>query len=500
MMQFPREDCALSSIQTLQTRTPAVEQYGRSLAQAYSLFRVPDPSFAVANELSIDAKILLDAGMSHAFTFRWLLIAGTSYTVQPPKNATEREVLRSSIETEAIGQIKKLPEAMRNLARADLSGARFGYPRWKMKAMTFGGKTMIWAVPSTIADMDKNQFRLVTNTMTGNRGPDGRRVRVSAQGYDIHAEDWLDIDQPWRYIKHVFQDSQEYFGHGRGLRDALFYIWFAKSQLLVSMTEAADRFGTGYVDVAVDGLRDAQTKLPNPAVVAEWLSVVKRMREAGAFVRDKNDELSMLEANGTGWKLMIDLWHLLSGDADRLILGARLPTGGGDEGAGSLARAEVEKDSTTSIVRACRSSLEESVTDDLLGAFARLNVRNLAAYGLTECRPGRFTIEDDEEDIADEKPADERATAALAADLPLLRTEAYEAYGFTPPAPGDQIIKAAPPPAPAFPMGGGFPGGGRAAPPGGFSERKDWVTRFEDMKAEALGAAGEPKELETSDA
>ena len=49
-------------------------------------------------------------------------------------------------------------------------------------------------------------------------------------------------------------------------------------------------------------------------------------------------------------------------------------------------------------------------------------------------------------------------------------------------------------------MGGGFPGGGRAAPPGGFSERKDWVTRFEDMKAEALGAAGEPKELETSDA
>jgi len=474
------ERCSITNIQTLSIRTPSQEQYGRALAQAYRLFRIPDPSFAVANELSIDAKLLLDAGINHAFTFRWLLIAGTKYGVQPPPNATPQDALLAGIQNEMVGRVKKLPEAVRNLARGDLSGARFGSPRWRMEPMTIDGKTMLWAIPSTIADMDKSQFRLVTDSQWGNGSGDTRKVRVSSQAFDIHKDDWVNIVEPWRYLKHVVNDTQEYFGYGRGLRDALFYNWYAKSQLLVSMTEAADRFGVGYVDVGIDGLRDADSGMPNPQVVSDWLAVLKDMRATGAFVRDKNDELNMLESSGTGWKLMTELWELLSGDADRLILGARLPTGGGDSGVGSLARAEVEKDSTTSIIKACRKSLEETFSCDLLGAFNRLNVRNLAAYGLTDARSGTFTIGDDEDDIAEGKSSDERATAALDAGLTLKRSEAYDAFGFTPPEPGDEIIETAPEPPPMMPpgMAPGQPGQ-PGMTPDQFAD--SWGDRFDEL-------------------
>jgi hypothetical protein len=314
--------------------------------------------------------------------------------------------------------------------------------------LTLGdGKPRTWIVPTRLEDMDKRMFRIV---------PDIHGDELAA-----HWESWDVFEQRWESesvtdarttIRHVYQDDQATLGHGRALREALGWWWYAKEHVFQESLQAVERFAQGIIHAKIDGARDAATGKPNSQLISDWQDVLEDLRARHVLVSDAGDEIEVISGNAEGWQLMTDIRAELKATITTLILGANLTTTA-TEG-GSYALAEVQENSTEALVQYDRETLEETLTDDLLGCVWYKNHANLVELGIHEQKP-RFAIT--QEKRLDPKERAEVGAVLHGMGVDLSLDDLLEQTGFRKPEKGEDLIEGqtAPDPLPAEPFGVG---------------------------------------------
>lgn len=441
----------------LRLRNQSQQLYVRALSQVYrNSVQLFDPSMWLVRDPEAEEKMLRDADIAHAIDFRRKLIAGRQWQLTPRVERSPVAELAVEVGTELLGGISHFTRARLNLARAFFSGSRFARIHGEPRNMTIGdGKPRTWWVPVRLEDEDKRIYRPVPELKQQEGTTD---VALAA-----HWERWNVANQRWdtetrtqamHTIRHVYEDDQATLGFGRALREALGWVWYFKTEVMQETLQAVEKFAQGTLHAKVDMLRDADTNLPNPTLVEEWVSILEDMRSRHVIVSDKSDDIEIIQGNAEGWQLLEVIEEKLKNKVITLVLGANLPTTA-TEG-GSYALGGIQENSTEMLIQYDRESLEETLTDDLLGCVWHKNRPNLVELGIVDEKP-RFSI-------AQEKREDPEIVAnvaqqANAMGLPLAKDELYEKLGFRKPEEGEDILEGGT----AQPIGGipgfGFKGG-----------------------------------------
>ena len=425
------------------------QAYVRAISAAYrNVSQLYEPSVWLAKEPEIEEKLLRDADVLQATDYRCKLIAGRQWTLQAANEGDAASTLAVTIGTKLLGRLQRFTQGRYKLARAFLHGQRIARIHGRMVVLTLGdGKPRTWWVPTHLEDVDRRWYRTV---------PTMQRDSLTAhyERWNITKGDWEpeSVEESLRTIRHTYLDEQGNLGFGRGLREALGWLWYTKTHVWHEYVNAAERFGQGMRVLKVNGLRDAGKLLPNEEAVQAALEKISNTRARHDTVIDREDELEIVQPSGEGWQMFRELTAALQQSMVRLILSANLTTGG-EEG-GSLARAQVQENSTEALVQFDREALEETLTHSLLRAVWHFNYANLVEFGLVEEMP-RFNIK--QEKLLDPSQRAMVAKTAHEIGLDLAKEDLYEQLGFRKPQDGDEVLEGAEPG-----MGGAFGGGAGA--------------------------------------
>ena len=434
----------------LRIRNQSQQLYVRALSQVYrNGIQIYDPSLWLLRDPDAEEKMLRDADIAHAVGFRRHLIAGRQWKLTPRNESSPRGDIAVAVGTELLGGIRHFTQALLNLARAFFSGARFARIHGEPRKMTiFDGKVRTWWCPTRLEDCDKRMFRIVPDVddSAGTGKAHWERWNVWTQEWEIET-----VTDAMQTIRHVYQDDQATLGHGRALREALGWWWYAKEHVFQESLQAVERFAQGIVHAKIDGVRDAATGLPNSQLISDWQDILEDIRGRHVLVSDKADEIEIIQGNAEGWQLLHEIRDELRSTIFTLVLGANLTTSA-NEG-GSYALAEIQENSTEALVQYDRETLEETLTDDLLGCLWHKNYPNLVELGIADEKP-RFSITQEKKQDPQERANVAQTLNAMGVALSL--DELLEQTGFTKPEENEDKIEGAAP-QPAF---GGFPGFG----------------------------------------
>lgn len=418
--------------QELRSRNQASQLYVRALGSAWrNGIELHDPSLWLLKEPEMEEKMLRDADIAHAVGFRRHLIAGRRWNVIPINEGSKRSAMAIGVATHLLQQIEHFTQARLNLARAFFSGARFARIHGKVKTLTLGdGKARKWWVPTRLEDMDKRMFRITPVRDEG-------EPKVQWKQWDLLKDDWrpLTVEEVAMTVRHVYQDDQASLGHGRGLREALAWWWWAKEHVFRESLQAVERFAQGILTAQVDGIRDAATGMPNEELIRAWRDVLEDLRSRHVLVHDAGDKIETINGSGEGWQMLSTMRQELRSTIFTLVLGANLTTSASD--GGSYALAEIQENSTEALIQYDRETLEETLTKSLIGSIWWKNHANMVELGLLNEKP-RFAI-------TQEKRTDPEKRASVAQQLNQMGVElslqdVLEQTGFRKPEPGEVVI------------------------------------------------------------
>lgn len=429
--------------------------YTRGLSAVWrNQVQLYDPSVWLAREPEIEEKMLRDPDIAHAVAFRKEMIAGRQWTVIPKSKQSPRAPIAVAIYTDLLGRIKNFTAARESLARAFLSGSRYAKIHGKPMQLPIGdGRMRTWIVPTWLEDYDKRMFRPVPKMDTATQ-----RIDTHLERWHVGKDLWVkeSVEDGVNTIHHVYQDDQSTLGHGRGLREALGWVWYTKTNVQQEYITYLERRAQGLVEVKVDGLRDADSGLPNEEVQDRYVETIKSLMARHVLAHDSRDEVTIIETTGSGsdpFEKFLDRcekWVL------KLVLSAHLPTSA-DKG-GSFALSKTQENSQEMRFQFDREHMEETLTDGLLGWIEYWNWPNIIELGLADERP-KFSI-------VQEEKLDPMVRAGIiqsmhTAGVPISMSDIYEQTGLRAPEPGEPILAGALPAMPD-PFGGGFGGGGES--------------------------------------
>lgn len=416
----------------LRVRNQSRELYVRALSQAWrNNIQLHDPSLWLLRDPEAEEKMLRDADIAHAISYRQKLIAGRQWTVIPRLEGSPRAPVAVGVATELLHAIKHFTTGRHNLARAFFSGSRFARIHGVPRVLNIGdGKPRTWWVPTRLEDVDKRMYRIVPKHEGGGLSASWERWNVHDQAWEVET-----VGDALGTIRHVYQDDQATLGYGRALREALGWWWYAKTNVFQESLQAVERFAQGIITAKIDGARDADTGLPNTDLITEWQNVLEDLRARHVLVYDKADDIEVVQMNGQGWQLLREIREELKSTIFTLVLGANLTTAA-DKG-GSYALAEIQENSTESIVQFDRETLEETLTDDLLGCIWWRNHANLAELGIVEEKP-RFSIKQEKRQDPQERATVAATLSGMGVDLSL--EDLLEQTGFRKPEPGEDVV------------------------------------------------------------
>lgn len=424
----------------LRTRNPAQQIYIAAMTAAYrSNLQLHDPSVWQVREPELEEMMLRDADVMHAVTHRRHLIAGRQWTLTPQDDEDPAAKLAVKVGTELLKGIKHFTGARLNLARAFFSGSRYSFIHGQPRMLTLGdGKPRTWWVPTRLEDRDKRMYRIVPKV-----SDDMKSGSAHWERWNVWAGEWQTVTRPEsiQTIRHVYMDDEGTLGYGRGLRESLGWWWYAKTHVFAESLQAVERFAQGILHAKVQGIRASDTSLPNDELITKWRDVLEDLRSRHVLVSDKDDDVEMVQMNAAGWEILSKIREELKATIYTLVLGSNLPTGASE--GGSYALADVQADSTEALIQFDRETLEETLTDDLLGCVWWHNYPNLVELGVAEQKP-RFNIRQ-------EKKLDPKERADIAAVLngmgvALSREDVFEQTGFKIPEEGEPIIEPQAPP------------------------------------------------------
>ena len=413
----------------------APDLFVRALTRAWKRgVRVYDPDYAHVQDTEAWWKVRRDAVIAHAIQFRRHLVAGRDWFVEPG-GPTDADAAAAELMQEVLGELSSFSSIRFNLAEAVFRGQAFGLIHGKRVNRDFGDSgRRDWWVPTQVEPLDKWFFRQEPI-------PGATHAKTRWMVWDFHRERYIPLtaEQRRRLIVHIYHDTQDALGYGRGLLEAIYYYWWAKTVALKEGLQGLERWAQGWIVGRVGSMREGSTTRSNEDVRDELTNVLEKMRSRHILVFGEDDELDVKETSGRGHEIVMDLVNYLDQGVTQLILTSVLPTGGGAD-VGSLARARQEAESTEALIQFDRELLSETLTRDLIGAIWRHNRANIVELGLGEARLP--TIQLHTAAKPDPQVSVGVIAQALGAGIKLRKDEVYEQLGFTPPTEEDEIIEA----------------------------------------------------------
>jgi hypothetical protein len=409
------------------------ERYVQSLSDAIkNRDWIYDPSYSLHSDSEIYAKVLRDPVTAHAIRFRKHLVAGATIRVVAASERPADEAAAAVME-DLLGQIVGFTDARILLADAIFRGSAYAMILGRRRNMIAGtmadGEDPIpleWWVPEKLTDIDRRRFRLVK----------GGRWEL----WSVERRDWEPLKHPEWFVRSTHEANESTLGYGRGLLDTLYFFQSAKARALQDLLAATERFGQGFMSVAIENMRGADGRpvagnRSSETVAASWQRELAKQKARHILVHDSRDALQIHNGLGEGWQLLQWCLNYLDNALVTTVLGSTLPTLEGD--GGSRALGEVQENSTEALVQADRQRLADHLTRDLVGLVWRRNKNQIMAQ-CGVCNMPKLAVDQRKKESPVE--AAELISKLVAAGVPLRAKEVYEKVGFTAPLPGDDLI------------------------------------------------------------
>lgn len=435
--------------QELRMYNQAGELYLSALRSAWRREKIEQPSLWLTRDPAAEDKMLRNDVIGHAVNHRCMLIAGRAWNLVPKRPNDPMADLAVAVGTDLVKKIRKFAEARRQLARAFFHGARYATIKTAVKWLDLGDGVMRqWVVPIRL--QDENRFRYRKRV----RDPHGPNPRAYWEKHQLLGGDG---DAGWKpvsrreaigIIGHVYDDTEETLGYGKGLREALGYPWYALTHCDQEALGAIERYARGWVQARIDKAAHADTGLPNTEVVSKWLTLIEKMQARHAMVLGKDDEIEIAEPSGTGWQMVDRHLDRLEGRVRTLVLSGNLPTAASE--GGSYALSNTQENSTEMVVQFDRLAMEEVLSDDLMQALWWFNHANMVELGIQDLQP-EFAVTQEKMENPTEVAATAETMNRMGADI--ASEDLYKRTGFRKPEAEEDVIPGKREPAAAA-MGG----------------------------------------------
>lgn len=443
----------------LRGTTPGPQLFAHALHSAYMLeWPIIDPDFAQQSDISIWDKIHRDGKVLQAINQRTATIASKNWIVEP-RGDSEKEIQLASIIGELLKNVTKFHMARRFLAQAIFRGRAYLFVEGDRKRIAVGDMPADdWWFPMRLRHLDKRVVQLVPEHHREN----GRNlISLRREVFSPSNGVWMRLNRESArlLIEIVYDDEQGRLGYGRGLLEALYFLWWAKSVVLKEGLQAVERWAQGFLVAQVDTEKMGSPQADSQAIRNAMRDELEAHRSRHVAVVDKSDTISVVTGGAEGWQIVMKMLDYLDNAILSTSMGSVLPFGGGLD-KGSMARAEVEEDVSDELLEYDRGVVDETLTAGLIPLIIDNNRAILSRLGLLDVRMPDFkTSREKKEDP--EKNALVVETA-LRAGVPLLKDEVYERLGFSMPAQGDEVFEGAQPGVggvaqPANPLNGGRP-------------------------------------------
>lgn len=363
---------------------------------AYELFEalrreiVYDTDYGLAEDETFYEKIEKDDHVAFLLRYRKQLVAGSSWHLEPGGDMPEDRIL-AQVMTTIIKRAEDLDSSFYNLAAAFLRGrtwAKIVGRRAPVRVMVKGKvvRERFWH-PHRLRDVDKRRFELRRYQKPG--GPAHWRWRM-ATGLADGSPQWTPIDRR-DWIAHVYEDTEAAVGHGKGLNAAVFFAMWLKMEVKRSGMAFLDRWGQGLVIYSLDALAQNAVDETADDRARAALALIDKIRNGNNIVIPNVDDVKVMDPPQGGWTTAEQALTYIDNGLSRLFLGSVLPTGG-NEGVGSLARAEVEDDAMAALIRFDRRRLGSTLTRDLVRQVWLRNLPIFRMLGLGDACLPKFVI------------------------------------------------------------------------------------------------------------
>ena len=433
----------------------AQDRYLSDLRSIYGTgIQIPDPDYAILSDPEIYDKIERDPVIYTALDMRLKSVIGQTWHCEAPSDSKIDKGAAAVME-EILAGIKNFQQSRLLFFRSALLMAR-GYA-WmrgsRPRVAKLDGRVVRNPyLPSKIQLDDKRRFQFVPHRDPV--GGESNRYAISQelQYYDISIQDWvtLKLAHLRSLMVMTYNDRADRLGMGQGLGVPLYH-WFRQKALAWrDWAQAGERWALGVVAMKVN--QDRESSMTNEELADEAMDQIDAMRSRHALVYGEGEEVQVFETSGSGMQISADQIERIDQDIIRLLTGSVRPMGGDTGSSGARAQSETEQDTTDVIVAYDRSQLDESMTETLVKSLWELNRSTFTSLGLGNAGMPRFATSPEKR--SDPAVSVSVISQALASQIPLRKTDVYEALGFQAPAEGDAVFEGQ---APQPPGGGGFP-------------------------------------------
>lgn len=405
---------------------------------AWRRIEIRQPSIWLSRDPYAEEKMLRCVPIASAVETRCGKVAGRHWILTPRVPTDPRGDLAVAVGTELLGGLRKFSAARKLLAKAFFHGSRGAVIHTELRPMAIGdGRLRNWVVPVKLEDQSRFRYRKKLPD------PHGDHPKAHWERWEILGKDsgqWvpLPISQAQNLIRHVYDDTEESLGYGKGLREQLGWPWWALAHTNQEAIGAIERFARGWVHAKVDGARNAETGLTNTAVVSEWQKKLQDMQSKHVIVSSKEDEIEVVVGSAEGWQMISDFRKDLKADIATLVLAANLPTQATQ--GGSFALSQTQENSTESLVQFDREALEQTLDDSLMACIWHKNHANLVELGIADSKP-RFGIT--QEKIENPQEVATTASTLHAMGVPLSSEDVYDRTGMKKPEENEDQIPGA---------------------------------------------------------
>ena len=424
----------------LRGTTPGPQLFASALHAAYMLeWPIIDPDFAQESDVSIWDKIHRDGKIIQGLNQRTAAIASKGWIVEP-RGDSEKEIQLAAILEGLLEEIQKFHMARRFLAQATFRGRAYLFVEGKRRRVIIGDQAaQDWWIPVRLRHLDKRVVRFVPIR----REENGKTmVSIRREIFSPSNGEWktLTRESAPLLIEIVYDDEQGRLGYGRGLLEALYFLWWAKSVVLKEGLQAVERWAQGFLVGKVDSEKVGSTGSDTQAIRNAMRDELAAHRSRHFAVVDKSDDITLVTGGGEGWQIVIKMLSYLDDCILSTTMGSVLPFGGGQD-KGSLARAEVESDVSDELLDFDRGVVDETITASLVTLLIDNNRDILGKMGLLDVRAPRFKTSREKKEDPEKNVG--VVQIALQAKIPLRKDEVYERIGFSRPAEGDDVFEGA---------------------------------------------------------
>jgi hypothetical protein len=435
---------AAGSASRFLTQSPNADIYRWALAAVERRnYRIYDPSYALANDPFVYDRMLQVPVVKHGVMQRAAMVAGREWSCVPG-DASPEAAQKARLANDWLRLIDRFDSARNRLAQAFFYGSTYEEMRGDFERVRLASddRPRRWYVVRDMKNVDKRRFTRWRSFRDGTAQDQPLDATPASEWVmsDIVTNQWQRVDEPERFVKHVYDDREQFLGYGSGLVDALYWSVFALGIAEREGLGGLERWAQGWVTAKVGAERAGKKGRDNDSIVDEWVSVLEAQRSRHVLVYGEGDEVNVIEPTGAGHQIVVDYCNMLKTDITRLCLGAQRPSGGGGESqTGARAQAETEATTTESVIQFDQSQIDDTVSHDVIGYWVYMNTPILREMGLDEAADPKFVSL--KQKVEDPLKNAQVIETALRAGVPLPEEWVYERIGAPRPKPGERVIE-----------------------------------------------------------